>query len=239
MPRSPLALTIAVALFCASLGTALLMGQAPPAGSVWEGAYTDLQATRGVSEFSTNCAECHTLGNTGDGQLVGTNFWEGYSQKTVGDLLTFVRTNMPIGAEGSLSPAAYADLVALILRSNGLPSGGTDLGPATGHLKILPKDGSSVLPANSLARVVGCLSKSGSGWVLTNATTPERIDAAGVGPEDATKPLGTGTVALKFVLNRLDSFAGQRMSASGILLGAGGVDGINVSSVTRVAQACP
>jgi S-disulfanyl-L-cysteine oxidoreductase SoxD len=239
MPGSPLALTIASTLFGVSLGTALLMAQGPPAGSVWEGAYTDVQATRGISEFNSNCAECHTLGNSGDGQLVGTNFWEGYSQKTVGDLLTFVRTNMPIGAEGSLSPAAYADLVALILKSNGLPAGRTDLGPLTGHLKILPKDGSSVLPANSLARVVGCLSKSGSGWVLTSATTPERIDAAGVGPEDATKPLGTGTIALKFVLNRLDSFAGQRMSASGILLGAGGVDGLNVSSVSRVAQTCP
>jgi S-disulfanyl-L-cysteine oxidoreductase SoxD len=239
MPRSPLILTGASALFAASLGTALLMAQAPPAGSVWEGAYTDVQATRGISEFSANCAECHTLGATGDGQLVGTNFWEGYSQKTVGDLLTFVRTNMPIGAEGSLSPAAYADLVALILKSNGLPAGRTELGPLTGHLKILPKDGSSVLPANSLARVVGCLTKSGSGWVLTNATSPERINAAAVGPDDATKPLGTGTIALKFVLNRLDSFAGQRMSASGILLGAGGADGLNVSSVTRVATTCP
>lgn len=238
MPRS-LAFTIASALFAVSLSTSLLMAQEPPPGSVWEGAYTDVQATRGISEFSANCAECHTLGSTGDGQLVGTNFWEGYSQKTVGDLLTFVRTNMPIGAEGSLSPAAAADLVALILKSNGLPPGGTDLGPLTGHLKILPKDGSSVLPANSLARVVGCLSKSGSGWVLTSATSPERINAAGVGPEDATKPLGTGTIALKFVLTRLDSFAGQRMSASGILLGAGGVDGLNVSSVTRVAQTCP
>ena len=239
MPRPTLALALAATLFCMGLAGALLTAQTPPPGSVWEGAYTDLQATRGVSEFSANCAECHTLGNTGDGQLVGNNFWEGYSQKTVGDLLTFVRTSMPIGAEGSLSPAAYADLVALILRSNGLPSGGTELGPATGHLKIVPKDGSSVLPANSLARVVGCLTKSGSGWALTSATAPERIDAAGVGKDDATRALGTGTIALKFVLSRLDSFAGQRMSASGILLGAGGADGINVSSVTRVAQTCP
>src|SRR5687767_5548017 len=170
MPRRTYLLWPVTALFGVSLGAAFLAAQAPaggaPPGSVWEGAYTDVQATRGVSEFSSNCAECHTLGNTGDGQLVGNNFWEGYSQKTVGDLLTFVRTSMPIGAEGSLSPAAYADLVALILRSNGLPSGSTELGPATGHLKIVPRDGSSALPANSLARVVGCLAKSGSGWVL-------------------------------------------------------------------------
>jgi S-disulfanyl-L-cysteine oxidoreductase SoxD len=244
MPRRGLLLWPATALFFASLGVAFLTAQAPATGpgpgTVWDGAFTEAQAARAMGTFSAQCAECHTLGGVGDGQLVGTQFWEGYSQKTVGDLLTFVRTNMPSGAEGSLAPSVYADLVALILRSNGLPAGSMELGPSTtGHLKIVPKDGSTALPANSLARVVGCLAKSGSGWVLTNATTPERIDAAGVGPDDAAKPLGTGTIALKFVLSRLDSFAGQRMSASGILIGTGGADGLNVSSVTRVAQTCP
>lgn len=240
MPRSTLALTAASALFCASLGAALLTAQTPAAGTVWDGAFTDAQATRAMSAFAANCSECHVLGGAGDGQLVGQSFWEGYSQKTVGDLLTFVRTNMPSGAEGSLSPSMYADLVALILRSNGLPAGATELSAATSsHLKIIPKDGSSALPANSLARIVGCLTKSGSEWVLTDATAPERIDAAGVGKDDATRPLGTGKITLKFVLSRLDAFAGQRMSASGILIGTGGADGLNVSSVTRVAATCP
>lgn len=244
MPRRGLLLWPAAALFFASLGAAFMTAQAPATGpgpgTVWDGAFTDAQAARAMGTFSANCADCHTLGGTGDGQLVGTQFWEGYSQKTVGDLLTFVRTNMPTGAEGSLGPSVYADLVALILKSNGLPAGSMELGPSTtGHLKIVPKDGSSTLPANSLARVVGCLTKSGSGWVLTNATAPERIDTAGVGKDDATRPLGSATIALKFVLSRLDSFAGQRMSASGILIGAGGVDGLNVSSVNQVAQACP
>ena len=239
MPSGRRVLALAAAGFALSVGSALLSSQTPAPGTVWDGAYTDVQAARAISEFSASCAECHTLGGSGDGQLVGTPFWEGYSQKTVGDLLTFVRTNMPSGAEGTLTATTYADLVALILKSNGLPAGSMELGPATGHLKIVPKDGSSALPANSLARVVGCLTKSGSGWVLTNATAPERIDAAGVGKDDATRPLGTGTFALKFVLSRLDSFAGQRMSASGILLGTGGVDGLNVSSVSRVAPACP
>jgi mono/diheme cytochrome c family protein len=244
MPRTTVLFGLATTSFCASLGAAILTAQAAapgaPAGTVWDGAYTEAQAARATTAFAANCAECHVLGGTGDGQLVGTPFWEGYSQKTVGDLLTFVRTNMPSGAEGSLSPSMYADLVALILRSNGLPAGTTELGPtSTAHLRIVPKDGSTELPANSLARIVGCLTKNGSDWVLTNATAPERIDAAGVGKEDATRRLGTGTMTLKFVLSRLDSFLGQRMSASGILIGTGGADGLNVSSVTRVAQACP
>ena len=231
-------------MFGASLSVVLITAQAPAAGAgagtVWDGAFTEAQALRATSTFSANCAECHTLGGSGDGQLVGTPFWEGYSQKTVGDLLTFVRTNMPSGAEGTLSPSIYADLVALILKSNGLPPGSMELAPnTTGHLRIVPKDGSTALPANSLARVVGCLVKNGSDWVLTSATAPERIDAAGIGKDDATRPLGTGTITLKFVLSRLDSFVGQRMSASGILIGTGGADGLNVSSVSRVAQSCP
>ena len=240
MPRSTFLLVLASACFGACLGGVLLTAQAAAPGTVWDGAYTEAQASRAMTAFSANCAECHTLGGTGDGQLVGTPFWEGYSQKTVGDLLAFVRTNMPSGAEGTLSPSMYADIVALILRSNGLPPGSMELAPTTtGHLRIIPKDGSTVLPANSLARVVGCLAKSGSDWVLTSATTPERIDAAGVGKDDASRALGTGTIALKYVLRRLDAFAGQRMSASGNLIGDGGADGLNVSSVTPVAATCP
>jgi mono/diheme cytochrome c family protein len=226
------------AVFLFSLGSSFLAAQS--AQTVWDGAYTDEQASRALASFGANCAECHTLSSTGDGQLVGTNFWEGYSQKTVGDLLTFVKTNMPSGAEGSLAPSIYNDLVALILKSNGLPSGPTELRPETAaSVRIVPRDGSSTLPANALARVVGCLAKNGTDWVLTSATAPERIDRAGVGPEDASRPLGKGTIALKFVLTRLDPYLGQRLSASGILLGAGGADGLNVSSVTRVAGACP
>jgi mono/diheme cytochrome c family protein len=230
----------AVILFSVSLGTALMTAQAPAGQTVWDGAYTEEQASRAIGSFGANCAECHSLAGQGDGQLVGTKFWEGYSQKTVGDLLTFVKTNMPLGAEGSLSPSVYNDLVALILRSNGLPPGPSEVAPETAaHVRIVPKDGSTTLPANTLARVVGCLARSGSDWVLTSATEPERIERAGVGPADATRPLGTGSITLKFVLSRLDAYAGQRMSASGILIGSGGMDGLNVSTVSRVAPACP
>src|ERR1051325_10349397 len=168
-------LGLAATAFVVATATAILAAQAPQAATVWDGAFTDAQATRAVGTFAANCSECHTLGGTGDGQLVGTPFWEGYSQKTVGDLLAFVRTNMPSGAEGSLAPSVYADLVALILRSHGLPPGAAQLGPTTpAHLKILPKDGSTALPANSLARIVGCLTKNGNDWVLTNARSEER-----------------------------------------------------------------
>ncbi len=87
--------------------------------------------------------------------------------------------------------------------------------------------------------MVGCLAKSGSDWVLTNATAPIRVERGGVGPDDATRPLGNRTTTLKFVLTRLDAYVGQRMSASGLLIGAGGADGLNVTTVSRVAETCP
>src|SRR5262249_53518039 len=106
-------------------------------------------------------------------------------------------------------------------------------------VRILPKTGPGELPANTLVRVVGCLARYGNDWVLTNATAPERVERTGEGPEDASRPLGTRRATLKFVLTRLDPFVGQRMSVSGILIGAGGVDGINVTTVNRVAETCP
>jgi hypothetical protein len=46
-------------------------------------------------------------------------------------------------------------------------------------------------------------------------------------------------LALKFVVTRLDSLAGSRVAVSGLLIGAGGVDGINLTAVNRIAEKCP
>jgi mono/diheme cytochrome c family protein len=229
--------------FVVSMSVALLHAQAPKGPTVWDGAYTDAQAERATAAFSASCARCHTLTEDGSGNrpLTGEKFWEGYTQKTVGDLLNFVKTNMPNGQGGTLPGPIYNDLVALILKSNGFPSGKTELTPENvTNVQIIPKDGPGELPANTLVRIVGCLApKSGADWTLTNVTVPQRIEKTGAVPEDATRPLGDRTMALKFVLNRLDSFVGQRMAVTGILIGAGGVNGINVATVNRVAEACP
>ena len=230
-------------LFVGTVSTVVIAAQgAKPTGpTVWDGVYTDAQADRATGIFSQSCERCHTLTSEGTRPLSGDKFWEGYTQKTVGDLLNFVKTNMPNGQGGSLPGPTYNDLVALILKSNGFPAGKTEVTPETvANVQIIPKDGPGELPNNTLVRVVGCLApKSGSDWTLSSATTPQRIDKTGPVPEDATRPLGDRTVTLKFVLNRLDTFVGQRMSVTGILIGAGGVNGINVATVNRVAEACP
>jgi hypothetical protein len=91
-----------------------------------------------------------------------------------------------------------------------------------------------------LVRIVGCLApKSGSDWTLTSATDPVRVEKTGAGADDATVALGSRTTALKFVLTRLDTHVGKRVSVTGLLMGKGGADGINVSTVNRVGESCP
>jgi mono/diheme cytochrome c family protein len=230
-------------LFLGSLASVVLTAQdAKPTGpTVWDGVFTDAQAERATGMFNQSCSRCHTLSAEGTRPLSGEKFWEGYTQKTVGDLLNFVKTNMPNGQGNTLPAAIYNDLVALILKSNGFPPGKTELAPETvANVQIIPKDGPGELPTNTLVRIVGCLSpKSGSDWVLTSTTAPVRIEKTGSVPEDATRPLGDRTMTLKFVLNRLDAFVGHRMAVTGILIGAGGVNGINVATVNRVAETCP
>jgi mono/diheme cytochrome c family protein len=239
--RRLICLAAIVPCLLASFTDVALRAQAASAArTVWDGVYTEAQATRATATFNQSCANCHTLAPQGNRALSGDKFWEGFTQKTVGDLLTFVRTNMPNGNGGSLSASTYNDLVALILKSNNFPAGATELAPdSISTVQIIPKDGPGELPTNVLARVVGCLAKSGVDWVLTNATVPVRVERTGVGPDDATRPLGTRTTTLKFVLTRLDAYVGQRMSASGLLIGQGGADGLNVTTVSRVAETCP
>ena len=222
-------------------GAGLVSSQAPQKPrTVWDGVYTDAQATRATGVFGATCAGCHTLTPDGNRPLSGESFWQSNTQKSVAELLGYVSKNMPNGNGGSLAQETYNDLVALILKSNGFPAGATELTPTSiAGVQIVSKDGPGELPANTLVRVVGCLVKSGNEWTLTNATAPARTDKTAATPEDATVALGTRTIALKFVLTKLDSFVGQRMSVSGMLIGAGGADGLNVAVVNRVAATCP
>jgi len=222
-------------------GAGLVSSQAPQKPrTVWDGVYTEAQATRATGVFGATCAGCHTLTSDGNRPLSGESFWQSNTQKSVAELLGYVSKNMPNGNGGSLAQGAYNDLVALILKSNGFPAGATELTPTSiAGVQIVSKDGPGELPANTLVRVVGCLVKSGNEWTLTNATAPARTDKTAATPEDATVALGTRTIALKFVLTKLDSFVGQRMSVSGMLIGAGGADGLNVAVVNRVAATCP
>jgi mono/diheme cytochrome c family protein len=233
-------LLIASATACLMIAQTGTIQTGTPRRTVWDGVYTEAQAARGMTAFGQSCAGCHALAAQGKAPLVGDAFWKSFAQKNVGDVLEFVSVNMPNGTPGSLSEPTYRDIVALMLKSNGFPAGTTELEANTSaNVPIVPKDGSTELPANALARVVGCLTREGADWVVTSATSPERAERAVSGGEDATRPLGSRTMALKFVVTKLDALAGSRVAVSGLLIGEGGVDGINVTTVDRVAPKCP
>jgi mono/diheme cytochrome c family protein len=241
-------LSLAALLFVASATASLGKAQtSSPRRTVWDGVYTEAQAARGMTAFGQSCSGCHALAAEGKAPLVGDSFWKSFSQKTVGDSLQYISKNMPNGKPGSLSEASYQDIVAVILKSNGFPAGTTELAANTiSGVQIVPKDGSRELPAGALVRMVGCLARSGADqatsgtdWVITKATSPERAEGVGPAREDATRPLGSRTMALKFVVTKLDPFVGSRVAVSGLLIGADGADGINVTTVNRVAPKCP
>src|SRR6185503_11865863 len=88
--------------------------QAPPTKNLlWDGIYTDEQASRGAAVFNATCSNCHSLDSQGNRPLSGKKFLDSYTLKTVGDLFTFIQKNMPNGRGGTLSASTTADLVAL------------------------------------------------------------------------------------------------------------------------------
>jgi mono/diheme cytochrome c family protein len=215
-----------------------------PTRTVWDGAFTVEQAERGRSQYATSCARCH--GGSLEGgmgrSLVGTAFWDKWREQSVGDLLDYVSKNMPMGQTSTLtlSAPAYADIVAYVLRSNELPAGPAELSATTGtDMRIVPKDGGTgELPSSTLARVVGCLGaqESDRSWRLSKASRPERVKSIESVP--ASIDGGDRQFALKFVLQPLAPLVGSRVAVVGILMGDGGADGINVSTVTALASAC-
>jgi S-disulfanyl-L-cysteine oxidoreductase SoxD len=107
--------------------------QAPPAArSVWDGVFTDLQADRGEREYGRTCAHCHGLALEGDGAreiptLLSDPFMRHWRGRTVQALFDTLMRSMPADDRGSLTPRATADMIAYLLRINGVAAGQTPL----------------------------------------------------------------------------------------------------------------
>jgi mono/diheme cytochrome c family protein len=214
------------------------------ARTVWDGIYTEAQAQRGRGFYAEHCAGCHgaNLEGAEHRALTGDRFWTTWQDTTVDLLLTHVSTNMPHSEDGSLKGTlgarVYADIVAHILNSNQFPAGTAELNDAsiTG-VRIVRKDGSGELPAGSLAHVVGCLEKgTGRNWKLVRGSRPARVvEGQAI---DRNAPLGDREYTLMFVLTSLDKFVGHRMSVRASLMGEGGTEGLNVTTIESVDATC-
>lgn len=88
--------------------------------------FTQDQARRGAAVYAQHCATCHGEELEGFGPfppLSGSGFREHYQDKTLGELYTFVREQMPLGSGNTLEPTQYADVVTFLLSRNRMPAG--------------------------------------------------------------------------------------------------------------------
>lgn len=83
------------------------------------------QVERGAAAYAANCSFCHGAELQGGSfpPLSGPDFVARWNDRPVSDLYDYARTQMPLGAAGSLAPEVYVDVVALILATNGVVPG--------------------------------------------------------------------------------------------------------------------
>ena len=122
-----------IVVMVAVAATGLAIGVAAPVAaqgrqSVWDGVYSEEQATQGKDEYEYNCGNCHIHDLSGDSikdvpALAGSDFLAKWSGKSVKELFDYITTNMPQDSRGSLEAKTYVDITAYVLKVNMFPAG--------------------------------------------------------------------------------------------------------------------
>jgi mono/diheme cytochrome c family protein len=101
------------------------------------GVYTEAQSSRGRQQYDRTCSRCHGRDLSGDSEfsppLAGEDFLARWEGRTMAELFA-TREVMPPNAPRSIAPESYAEIVAYLLRANGLPAGKQELPVAAGDL---------------------------------------------------------------------------------------------------------
>ena len=109
--------------------------------TVWDGVYTDEQATRGEALYGEHCVKCHgaTLQGNGEGALplTGATFKSTWNGVSMGAMFDRVRLSMPQDKPATLTRQEVADLLAFVLQANKFPSGKTELARQTDILNAI------------------------------------------------------------------------------------------------------
>jgi mono/diheme cytochrome c family protein len=94
--------------------------------SVKSGVYSASQAERGEVLYKKYCASCHAPSRFTDDQL----FLTPYAGKPLWEMFEVISDSMPEDNPGGLKPEEYADVIAVLLKLNGFPTGQADLPPS-------------------------------------------------------------------------------------------------------------
>ena len=100
-------------------------GQKPASAgqkTTMSGIYTSAQVDRGEQMYYTVCIACHPKGT-----YAGPGFKANWGGKPLSDLYDWVLNKMPKNDPGTLSPQESVDVIAYILKQNGMPEGKTTM----------------------------------------------------------------------------------------------------------------
>jgi mono/diheme cytochrome c family protein len=86
------------------------------------GVYSLTQAMRGKDTYAGMCASCHTVASH-----TGATFGAAWNGRPLADLYGYIRNAMPKNEPGILSPEEYAQVLAYLLKMNGMPAGSGEL----------------------------------------------------------------------------------------------------------------
>jgi alcohol dehydrogenase (cytochrome c) len=97
-----------------------------------QGPFTAEQAAAGRASYLANCAGCHLRdlrGNNEARPLTGSDFFNTWRERTVGQLVAFISAAMPPppANPGSLGAQSYLNLTAFLLQANGAAPGAAPL----------------------------------------------------------------------------------------------------------------
>jgi mono/diheme cytochrome c family protein len=218
--------------------------------TVWDGVFSEEQAARGRELYNTTCAPCHKEDLSGQPgpNLAAEAFYLRFDQDHLGRIYNSILTRMPADNRGTLRPEQAADLVAHLLSFNKFPAGAQPLPAdmaALTAIRVMRKDGPTEAPNLSLVHIVGCLTKSGTSFVIANATTP-MVTKNPEPSKDAeltaaqARALGSetfGLVLLQVQPTAVAPHAGSKVEAKGLLI-RGPQNRINLTSIQPVAATC-
>lgn len=254
--RTMIALIPALVLgaLCMSLLDLSVQARSAQSGTktVWDGVYSEAQATAGQALYTQECANCHgpTLNggaNQGAPPMKGEKFIEAWREDSAHSLYTKIKTTMPRRSERVMTEKETLELVAYTFRENGFPAGADLSLNAIGDVQIQRKEGPKPLPNNSLIQVVGCLTQEGDAWIVNTASAPSRVRTSEKSTPDElkaamTRPLGAQTYRLQNLI-MLGAFkpadhAGHKMMVKGLLSRRTAGETISVTEMEMLTPTC-
>jgi mono/diheme cytochrome c family protein len=124
---------------CLVFASRLLVAQGDASGgTVWDGVFTEAQASRGEAAYLRSCAACHKEDLLGDGTapaVAGEAFFRRWNGSTLDDVVQTIRSSMPQEAPNRLDAQVYVDVITYLLKASGSPTGSAELTAERDRLK--------------------------------------------------------------------------------------------------------